>query len=144
MSGSARNRDAPRGPNPAHGGTNAQDVVDNGRARRETELAAQLAAQYANHQTAPVRPTMSVERGLAFSSWGVPCLTPALRNVRLPKDFKGPCKVPNYTADLPPESWFVSYEMAMEKLDVKRSGMRKVLHHDVGWNNSHLVKESAR
>ena len=46
------------------------------------------------------------------------CLTPALRNVRLPKDFKGPRKVPNYTADLPPESWVESYEMAMEMLDV--------------------------
>ena len=59
-----------------------------------------------------------MERGLAFSSWGVPCLTPALRNVRLPKDFKGPCKVPNYTADLPPKSWVESYEMATEMLDL--------------------------
>ena len=40
VSSSARNRDAPRGPNPARGGANAQDVVDNGRARREAELAA--------------------------------------------------------------------------------------------------------
>ena len=32
VSSSARNRDAPRGPNPACGGANAQDVVDNGRA----------------------------------------------------------------------------------------------------------------
>ena len=61
---------------------------------------------------------MSVERGLAFSSWGVPCLTPALRNVRLPKDFKGPRKVPNYTADQLPEAWVESYEMEMEMLDV--------------------------
>ena len=53
-----------------------------------------------------------------FSSLGVPCLTPALRNVRLPKDFKGPRKVPNYTADLQPEAWVESYEMAMEMLDV--------------------------
>ena len=53
-----------------------------------------------------------------FSSLGVPCLTPALRNVRLPKDFKGPCKVPNYTTDLQPEAWVESYEMAMEMLDV--------------------------
>ena len=81
-----------------HGGMNALDVVNNDRARREAELAAQLAAQYAN-QPAPVQPAASVERGLAISSWGVPCLTPALRNVRLPKDFKGPRKVPNYTAD---------------------------------------------
>ena len=32
VSSSARHRDAPRGPNPANGGLNAQDVVDNGRA----------------------------------------------------------------------------------------------------------------
>ena len=101
VSSSARHRDAPRGPNPARGGMNAQDVVNNGRARREAELATQLAAQYAN-QPALVQPAVSVERGLAFSSWGVPCLTPTLRNVRLPKDFKGSHKVPNYTADQPP------------------------------------------
>ena len=46
VSSSARCRDAPLGPNPVHGGLNAQDVVNNGRAQREAELAAQLAAQY--------------------------------------------------------------------------------------------------
>ena len=55
---------------------------------------------------------------MIFSSLGVPCLTPALHNVRLPKDFKGPRKVPNYTAYLPPESRVESYEMAMKMLDV--------------------------
>ena len=49
---------------------------------------------------------------------GVPCLVPALRNERLPKDFKGPRKVPNYTADLLSEAWIKSYELAMEMLDV--------------------------
>jgi len=39
---------------------------------------------------------------------GIPCLVPALRNERLPKDFKGPRKVPNYTTDLPPEAWIES------------------------------------
>ena len=80
-----------------------------------------MAAQYAGrYQPAPVQPAVSVDRGtgLAFSSWGVPCLIPALRNVRLPKDFKGPRKVPNYTADQPPEAWVESYEMAMEMLDM--------------------------
>ena len=48
----------------------------------------------------------------------MPCLIPALRNVRLPKDFKGPRKVPNYTVNQPPETWVESYEMAMEMLDV--------------------------
>ena len=98
VSSSAQCRDAPRGANPANGGQNAQDVVDNGRARREAALAAQYAG---HHQPAPVQPAASIERGteLAFSSRGVPCLIPALRNVRLPKDFKGSRKVPNYTAD---------------------------------------------
>ena len=49
---------------------------------------------------------------------GVPCLVPALRNERLPKDFKGPRKVPNYTADQPPEACIESYELAMEMSDV--------------------------
>ena len=55
----------------------------------------------------------------------MPCLTPALCNVRLPKDFKGPRKVPNYTADLPPVSWVESYEMAMEMLDVDEAACAK-------------------
>ena len=42
----------------------------------------------------------------------------ALRNKRLPKDFKGPRKVPIYIADQPQEAWIESYEMAMEMLDV--------------------------
>ena len=96
-------------------------MVDHGRARREAELA----AQYAARQLTPVRPTTSVEPGVVFSSLGVPCLTPALRNVRMPKDFKGPRKVPNYTADLPPESWVESYEMAMEMMDVDDAACAK-------------------
>ena len=56
----------------------------------------------------------SLEAGVTSRSTGVPCLVPALRNERLPKDFKGPRKVPNYTADLPPEAWIESYEMDLE------------------------------
>ena len=85
-------------------------------------------AQYASHhQLAPVQPAASVERGtgLAFSSWGVPCLILALCNVRLPKDLKGPHKVPNYTADQPPEALVESYEMAMEMLDVDEAACEK-------------------
>ena len=63
VSSSMRNRNAPRGPNPAGGGANAQDVVDNGRALRE----AKLAAQYVDRQLTLVRPTTSVEPGAAFS-----------------------------------------------------------------------------
>ena len=58
-------------------------------ARREAELAAQHQAR----QLTPVRPTVSIEPGVTSSSLGVPCLIPALRNVRLPKDFKGPRNV---------------------------------------------------
>ena len=56
---------------------------------------------------------------------GVPCLVPALRNERLPKDFNGPRKVPSYTADQPPEDWIESYEMAMEMLDVSDAACAK-------------------
>ena len=84
VSSNAQNRDLPRGHNPAGG--DAQEVVDRARARREAELAAQHEAR----QLTPVRPTTSVEPGVTSSSLGVPCLVPALCNVRLPKDFKGP------------------------------------------------------
>ena len=88
--------------------------MDHARAHQEAELAARHGAR----QHTPVHPTATVEPSVVFSSLGVPCLTPALRNVRLPMDFKGPRKVPNYTADLQPEAWVDSYEMAMEMLDV--------------------------
>ena len=56
---------------------------------------------------------------------GMPCLVPNLRNERLPKDFKGPRKVPNYTADQSPEPWIESYEMAMEMLDFSDAACAK-------------------
>ena len=56
---------------------------------------------------------------------GVPCLVPALHNERFPKDFKGPRKVHNYTADLPPGARIESYEMAMELLEVSDAAMAK-------------------
>ena len=96
-------------------------MVDRARAHREAELAAQHEAR----QLTPVRPTTSVEPGVTSSSLGVPCLVPALCNVRLPKDFKGPRKVPNYTAELSPETWVESYEMAMEMLDVDDAACAK-------------------
>ena len=106
ISSNARGREAAHGNSTAGGVREAQDVVDRARARREAELAAQDNAD----QLTPVRPTTFAGPGVA-SALGVPCLIPALRNVRLPKDFKGPRKVPNYTADLPPEAWVESYEM---------------------------------
>ena len=51
---------------------------------------------------------------------------PAIRNERLPKDFKGPRKVPNYTADLQPGAWIESYEMAMELLEVSDVAMASI------------------
>lgn len=89
--------------------------------RREAELAAQPAV----HHHAPAHPTVSVEVGVTSRAFGVPCLTAALRNERLPKDFKGPRRVPNYTADLPPEAWVESYEMAMEMVDVSEAAYAK-------------------
>ena len=53
----------------------------------------------------------------------MPC--PRFSNVRLPRDFKGPRKVPNYTADQPPETWVESYEIAMEMLDVDDAACAK-------------------
>ena len=83
-----------------HGGYNPmQDRV-----RQENERAAQLAAQHAAHQDIPEYPTTSIKMGVATRTGGVPCLVPALRNVHLPKDFKGPRKVSNYTADLQPRA----------------------------------------
>ena len=67
----------------------------------------------------------SVEMGVPTRTSGVPCLVSALCNVRLPKDFKGPRKVPNYTADLQPRAWIESYEMAMELLEVRDAAMAK-------------------
>ncbi|KAI4977249.1 hypothetical protein ZWY2020_054880 [Hordeum vulgare] len=52
---------------------------------------------------------------------GVSCLMPALRNEQMPKDFKGPRKVPNYTPDLDPGSLIESYELAMDMLDVSEA-----------------------
>ena len=66
-----------------------------------------------------------MEAGVTSRTLGVPCLVSALRNERLPKDFKGPRKVPNYTADRPPEAWIESYEMAMEMLDVSDAACAK-------------------
>ena len=114
MSSSERHHNQPHRHDPLCTGNDAQALVDQGRARREVELAAQLAAQ----QQSPAYPSASVEAGVTSSTLGVPCLVTALRNERLPKDFKAPRKVPNYIADQPPEAWIESYEMTMEMLDV--------------------------
>ena len=66
-----------------------------------------------------------MEPGVTFRNLGVPCLVLDLRNERLPKDFNGPRKVPNYTADLSLEAWIESYEMAMELLDVSEAACAK-------------------
>ena len=84
LSSSAQRRNQP-------GGCNlVQDRI-----RQEDERAAQLAAQLAAQQDSPAYPMTSIEAGVATRTGGVPCLVPALSNVRLPKDFKGPRKVPN-------------------------------------------------
>ena len=88
--------------------------MDRARAQREAVALAAVAA----HQEPTVAPSVSIGAGVTSRAVGVPCLAPTLRNERLPKDFKGPRKVPNYTVDLPPDAWIESYELAMEMLDV--------------------------
>ena len=119
VSSNAQRRDQPRGHDPARDG--AHNLVDQDRVRQEAEQAAQRAA----HQPLLDYPTTSVEAGVTSRSTGVPCLVPALRNERLPKDFKGPRKVPNYIADLSPDVWIESYEMAMELLEVSDAACAK-------------------
>ena len=88
VSSNARNRDPPRGNNPAGDAGDAQEVVDRARARRDVELAAQHEAR----QLTPVRPTTSVEPGVTSSSLGVPCLVPALRKCAPAQGFQGPAQ----------------------------------------------------
>ena len=114
LSSNAQHRNQPGGYNPVHDRINQED-----------QRAAQLAAQQVAHQAFPDHPTTSVELGVATRTGGVPCLIPALRNIRLPKDFKGPRKVPNYTADLQRRAWIESYEMAMELLEASDEAMAK-------------------
>ena len=107
----------------------ALNLVDQDKIHQEAEQAAQQAAEQATqrlaYQSFPVYPTTSIEAGMTTRTRGVPCLVSALRNERLPKDFKGPRKVPNYTADLQPGAWKESYEMAMELLEVSDAAMAK-------------------
>ena len=107
----------------------APNLVDQDRIRQEAERAAQQvaeqAAQRVAYQPFPVYPMTSIEAGATTRTVGVPCLVPALRNERLPKDFKWPLKVPNYTAGLQPGAWIESYEMAMELLEVSDAAMAK-------------------
>ena len=127
VSSNARRRDQSGGHDPARNGV--PNLVDQDRIRQEAERAAQQvaahAAQRAAYQSFPVYPTTSIEAGVTTRTGGVPCLVPALRNKRLPKDFKGPRKVPNYKADLQPGAWIESHEMAMELLEVSDAAMAK-------------------
>src|SRR4051794_1334404 len=52
------------------------------------------------------------------NSVGNLCLIPALRNTRLPPNFKGPRKIPNYTADIDPAACIETYDLAMDMLHV--------------------------
>ena len=123
VSSNVRRHNQPGGHDPARHG--AFNLVDQDRIRQEAERAAQQAAQLTAYQPYPVYPTTSIEAGVATRTGGVPYLVPALRNEHLPKDFKGPRKVPNYTADLQPGAWIESYEMAMELLEVSDAAMAK-------------------
>ena len=123
MSSNAQLRNQPHRHDPAQDGV--FNLVDQERIHQEAERAVQQVPEQAAHQAFPVYPTTSVESGVATRIGGVPCLVPGLRNERLPKDFKGPRKVPNYTSDLQPGAWIESYEMAMELLEVSEAAMAK-------------------
>ena len=103
----------------------AFNLADQERIRQKAERATQFVAEQAAHQPFPAYPATSVEARATTRTGGVPCLVPAIRNERLPKDFKGPRKVPNYTADLQPGAWIESYEMAMELLEVSDAAMAR-------------------
>ena len=94
VSRNARRCDQPFGHDPAWDG--APNFIDQDRIRQEAEQAAQRVA----YQYFLFYPMTSIEAGMTTRTRGIPCLVPALRNERLPKYFKGPRKVPNYTADL--------------------------------------------
>ena len=92
VSSNAQRCDQPHGRDPVRDG--APNLVDQDKIRQEAERAAQQAieqaAQRAAYQPFPVYPTTSIEAGATTRTRGVLCLVPALRNERLPKDFKGP------------------------------------------------------
>ena len=100
MSSNAQRHNRPYMHEPVRAG--ALNLADQERIHQEAERAAQIAAEQAAHQPFPSYPATSAEVGVATRTGGVPCLVPAIRNERLPKDFKGPRKVPNYMADLQP------------------------------------------
>ena len=116
MSSNAQRHNRPHRHEPMRAG--ALNLADQERIPQEAERAVQLAAEQAAYQTFPAYPATSVEAGVATRTGGVPFLVPAIRNERLPKDFKGSREVPNYTADLLPKVWIESYELALEMLDV--------------------------
>ncbi|KAI4971194.1 hypothetical protein ZWY2020_002108 [Hordeum vulgare] len=93
--------------------TRAQDIVDAARAARHVEPTVAAGQAYPAYITTPPTPLDGGGKHI-----GVSCLTPALRNERKLKDFKGPRKVPNYSPDLEPGSWIESYELAMDMLGV--------------------------
>ena len=80
--------DQPGGRDPVRDG--APNLANQDRGCQEAERAAQQAMEQAAYQPFLVYPTTSIEAGATMRTGGVPYLVPALRNERLPKDFKGP------------------------------------------------------
>lgn len=83
---------------------------------RQIETAAAAGRVYLAYTSSPPAPLDTGGKHI-----GVSCLASVLRNERMPKDFKGPRKVPNYSPDLEPGSWIESYELAMDMLDVNEA-----------------------
>ncbi|KAI4975308.1 hypothetical protein ZWY2020_048915 [Hordeum vulgare] len=100
--------------------TRARDLMDLARTTRQVEAAAAAGQGYPIYAIPSPATTETGGRHI-----GVPCLAPAIRNECMPKDFKGPRKVPNYTPDLEPRAWIESYELAMDMLDVSEAACAK-------------------
>ena len=102
--------------------SDAQAIVDSARAARAANAGNTVIDHVqpaARNMTSPPATTQPAPSGTGFvgRTIGTQCLGPALRNERLPQDFKGPRKVPNYTADMEPAAWIESYELAMDMLE---------------------------
>src|SRR4051812_17647599 len=78
----------------------------------------ELPAPDTNQRVEPAAQLPPQEPNTEFISRSVGnrCLVSALRNTRSPTDFKGPRKIPNYTADMDPAAWIESYDLAMDML----------------------------
>src|SRR5664279_6054730 len=112
-------------PQPRPTASRAQLIVDEVRARRQerggNEVPEHNQPRAGNVSNPPAtnNPASSPAPMTELSAKlkGTQCLGPALKAERLPLDFKGPRKVPNYTADMDLVAWLENYELGMDILE---------------------------